>query len=65
MCTDNKAHPKAADHAAEATGAHFVHPPNDLNVMSGHTGVVQVKQEYGVALSLCLSEALVFSRVLP
>ena len=51
----NEARQQAADEMVEATGAHFVHPSNDPNVMSGQGTVAlelldQVKHEHGVML---------------
>ncbi|KAF4041898.1 Pyridoxal-phosphate dependent enzyme domain-containing protein [Phytophthora infestans] len=51
----NEAREKAANDVVEATGARFVHPSNDPDVMSGQGTVAlelleQAKQEYGVEL---------------
>ncbi|OWZ22968.1 Serine racemase [Phytophthora megakarya] len=51
----NEAREKAASDVVEATGARFVHPSNDPDVMSGQGTVAlelleQAKQDYGVEL---------------
>ncbi|KUF94279.1 serine racemase [Phytophthora nicotianae] len=55
----NEAREKAANNVVEATGARFVHPSNDPDVMSGQGTVAlelleQAKQEYGVELDAIL-----------
>ncbi|ETO71942.1 hypothetical protein F444_11806 [Phytophthora nicotianae P1976] len=55
----NEAREKAANNVVEATGARFVHPSNDPDVMSGQGTVAlelleQAKQEYDVELDSIL-----------
>ncbi|TDH64757.1 hypothetical protein CCR75_001382 [Bremia lactucae] len=51
----NEARSRTANDVVKATGAHFVHPSNDSDVMSGQGTIAlelldQAKQEYGVEL---------------